>query len=164
VKRLVLGSLLVIATVLSAAHAQVRIDIGIQLPGPPGLVVIPGMPVYYAPRASANVFFYAHQYWAFSNGGWYVGSAWNGPWVVVAPPHIPAPILQVPVRFYPAPPPPWRDWRRDAPPRWESHYGREWREEAYQRDWREHEERWEGGKERGKGKGCPPGLAKQGRC
>jgi hypothetical protein len=69
VKRLVLGSLIVIAMALSTAHAQVRIDIGIQLPGPPGLVVIPGMPVYYAPRASANLFFYAHQYWAFSNGG-----------------------------------------------------------------------------------------------
>ena len=64
-------------------HAQVRIDIGIQLPAPPPFVVIPGMPVYYAPSTPANVFFYGHQYWAFQGGGWYVGSSWNGPWAIV---------------------------------------------------------------------------------
>ena len=46
-------------------HAQVRVDIGIQLPAPPPFVVIPGMPVYHAPSTPANVFFYGHQYWAF---------------------------------------------------------------------------------------------------
>jgi hypothetical protein len=142
------------------AQAQVHVDIGINLPGPPALVVVPGAPVYYAPRAPANVFFYAHQYWVFGNGRWYVGPAWSGPWAVVEPAYVPAPILRVPIRYYPVPPPPWRGWRRDAPPQWESHYGREWREEARERNWREHEERWD----RRGGKGCPPGLAKQGRC
>ena len=141
-------------------HAQVRVDIGIQLPAPPPFVVIPGMPVYHAPSTPANVFFYGHQYWAFQNGGWYVGSSWNGPWAGIPPMRVPAPILQVPVHYYRVPPAGWREYRRDAPPRWEEHYGREWREEAHERDWREREERWA----RHDSKGCPPGLAKQGRC
>jgi len=159
VKCLVLSALLVIA-LAAPLHAQIGIDIGIHLPGPPALVVVQGSPVYYAPRAPANVFFYAHQYWVFTNG-WYAGPTWNGPWALVEPPYIPRPILQLPVAYYPVPPPHWREWRRDGPPRWDSHYGREWREEAHERDWREREERWGGG---GPGKGCPPGLAKQGRC
>ena len=145
-------------------HAQVRVDIGINLPAPPAFVVIPNMPVYYAPSTPANVFFYAHQYWAFQGGGWYVGASWNGPWAVVAPIHVPAPILQVPVGYYRVPPPQWREWRREAPPRWEGHYGHEWHEEAHERDWREHEDRWARHEGKGEGKGCPPGLAKQGRC
>jgi hypothetical protein len=159
--KLVLGALLAAAVALPV-HAQVRvgIDIGIQLPGPPALVVIPRAPVYYAPRAPANVFFYGHNYWAFANGGWYFGPTWNGPWAVVAPAYVPAPILQVPVRYYRVPPPQWKGWRRDAPPEWGPRYGREWREEAHERNWREHEESWS----RSGGKGCPPGLAKQGRC
>ena len=163
-KRIVLGALLVTAVAVPvAAQVRVGVNIGIQLPGPPALVVVPGTPVYYAPRAPANVFFYAHQYWVFANGGWYVGPTWNGPWGVVEPMYVPPPILQVPVRYYPAPPPPWAGWRREAPPRWGPHYGREWREEAHERNWREREARWEP-RERREGKGCPPGLAKQGRC
>ena len=150
------------------SDAQVRVDIGINLPGPPPLVVIPGLPVYYAPRAPANVFFYANQYWVFTNGGWHVGPTWNGPWVIVAPVRVPVQILGVPVRYYPAPPPHWKGWRADAAPQWEAGHGREWREDAHERDWREREEKHSKhgeGKGEGKGRGgCPPGLAKQGRC
>jgi len=161
VKRLMLGALLV-AAVAVPVHAQVRVgvNIGIQLPGPPALVVVPGAPVYYAPRAPANVFFYAHQYWVFANGGWYVGPAWDGPWAIVEPAYVPAPVLQVPVRYYPVHPPQWGGWPPDRPPQWEPPHGREWREEVHERNWREREERWG----RGEGRGCPPGLAKQGRC
>jgi hypothetical protein len=157
--QLLLGALLVAAMVVPV-HAQVQVDLGIQLPGPPPLVVIPGSPVYYAPRTPANVFFFGHRYWVFANNGWYVGPNWNGPWAIVEPTYVPSPILNVPVRYYPAPPPPWRGWRRDGPPRWDSYYGREWREEAHERHWREREEHWG----HAGGKGCPPGLAKQGRC
>src|SRR6266508_2456391 len=49
VKRLVLGALLVAALAVPV-HPQVRVnvDIGIHLPSPPPLVVVPGTPVYYA--------------------------------------------------------------------------------------------------------------------
>jgi len=107
---------LLVAAVAVPVHAQVRVEIGIHLPAPPALVVIPGTPVYSAPRAPANVFFYAHEYWIFADGGWYVGPTWNGPWAVVEPPYVPAPILQVPVRHYPVPPPRWSECRRDGRP------------------------------------------------
>jgi hypothetical protein len=160
-RQALLGALFLVVIVVPA-HAQVRVgvNIGVQLPGPPTLVVVPGTPVYYAPQAPANVFFYAHQYWILVNGGWYVGPTWNGPWAVVEPGYVPAPILQVPVGYYPVPTPHWTRWRHEAPPEWESHYGHEWREEPHERAWREREERWD----RHEGKGCPPGLAKQGRC
>ena len=52
------------------ANAQVHVDIGIHLPAPPPLVVVPGVAsVQYAPSAPANVFFYSNQYWIFANGG-----------------------------------------------------------------------------------------------
>ena len=43
--------------------------VGIQLPGPPTLPVIPGAAVYDAPRVPENVFFEAHQYWLFAGSG-----------------------------------------------------------------------------------------------
>lgn len=159
-KRFVLGTLLAAAlTVLLtvAAHAQVHVgvQIGINLPGPPVFVVVPGTPVYYAPSTPANVFFYANQYWVF-NGVWYVGPTWNGPWAIVQPMYVPAPILQIPVRYYRAPPPAWGEWRHDAPPHWEATYGHGWHEQPHERNWREHEERYYPGREKGR----PPGHAK----
>ena len=141
-RRLVLAAWLVTLGVLPA-QAQVHIDIGIRLPSPPPLVVIPGVPVYYAPSAPANVFFYGEQYWVFHAGGWHVGPTWSGPWVVVAPVRVPAPILRVPVHYYKVPPGHWKGWRHDAPPRWEGQYGRDWREDDREKHWREREERWQ---------------------
>jgi hypothetical protein len=171
-RRLVLAAGVVMLTVLPA-QAQVHIDIGIRIPSPPPLVVIPGAPVYYAPNAPANVFFYGEQYWVYHANGWHVGPTWNGPWAVIAPVHVPVPILRVPVRYYKVPPGHWRAWRHDAPPRWEGHYGRDWREDAHEKHWREREERWEhaghrdhdrhGDRDRhpGKGKGHGKGKGKK---
>jgi hypothetical protein len=158
VRRLIFAGILTLAAALPA-QAQVRLDIGIHLPGPPALVVIPGVPVYYAPRAPANVFFYGHQYWVFHADAWYAGPTWDGPWAVVAPVHLPAPILQVPVRYYKVAPGHWKTWRHDARPRWEAHYGRDWREDDRERRWHDREKQWDRGKHRdddghkGRGKG-----------
>jgi hypothetical protein len=151
-KRFVLAALLAL-TVAEPVHAQVGVNIGIQLPGPPTLRVIPGAPVYYAPRAPENIFFYAHQYWLFAGNGWYVGHTWNGPWAGVAPARVPVPILRVPVRYYRTPAQNWKGGRRDAPPRWETHYGREWQEEPHERGWREREQQWDRGRHEGRGRG-----------
>lgn len=57
-RRLVLAALIV-AALAAPSQAQVHVNVGIALPGPPTLAVIPGAPVYYAPGAPVNVFFYA---------------------------------------------------------------------------------------------------------
>jgi len=135
------------------AHAQVHVDIGIHLPGPPQLVVVPEVrAVQYAPAAPANVFFYGGQYWAFANGGWHVSAGYNGPWIVVTPQVVPRPILFVPVSYYRVPPGHWKQWAKHQPPRWGDEWGREWSEK---RDWkaRGDEEREEHGKGHGKGHG-----------
>lgn len=116
-----------------AATAQVSVNIGINLPVPPSLIIVPGTPVAYAPAIPANYFFYGGQYYVFSNNGWYVAPRYDGPWVVVAPAYVPAPILTVPVRYYRAPPPHWKPWRRAAPPQWDATWGHAWK--AEHKDW-----------------------------
>ena len=125
---LVIG-LTVIALVACATvgHAQVGVNIDINLPGPPSLVIIPRTPVAYAPAAPANLFFYGGQYYVFASNGWYAGPTYNGPWGVIAPAYVPAPILAVPVRYYRKPPKAWKQWRREAPPRWEAAWGPDWK-------------------------------------
>src|SRR6266705_2673635 len=75
-----------LAFILSGpADAQVNVDIGIRLPAPPHLVVVPGIAaVSYAPAAPANFFFYGGQYWVFTQSGWHVSRRHDGPWVLVA--------------------------------------------------------------------------------
>ena len=134
-RRMVLGAVVLAALMGAAgsAAAQVSVNIGINLPAPPHLVVIPASPVMYAPAVEANYFFYGGQYYVFTNGGWYVGPRHNGPWVVVAPEFIPRPILAVPVRYYRTPPPEWKHWRREGPPQWAPAWGRRWEEERGER-------------------------------
>ena len=130
--RYVTAALLVL--VLSApAAAQVHVDIGIHLPAPPRLVIVPQLPeIRYAPAEDTNLFFYNAQYWVFVNGAWYVSHGYQGPWIVVGPQFIPRPLLHVPVRYYRVPPGHWRAWKHDAPPRWGHDWGREW---ASRRGW-----------------------------
>jgi len=78
------------------------------------------------PTEAANLFLYNGQYWAFTNGDWYVSREYNGPWIVVEPQFEPRPILLVPVRYYHVPPEHWRQWRDRQPPRWHEDWGREW--------------------------------------
>ena len=109
-----------------SAQAEVNVNIGINLPGPPVWAAVPGTPIYYAPDTPADMFRYGHQYYVFTNGGWYVANGYNGPWMVVAPQFVPTPILRVPVRYYHVPPGHWRAWRQEEPPHWEREWGRDW--------------------------------------
>lgn len=154
-RRMILAGLVVVALLGSASvgQAQVSVSIGINLPAPPSFVIIPGTPVAYAPAVPANYFFYGNQYYVFSNGGWYVGHRYNGPWVAVAPAYVPVPLLSVPVRYYKAPPPHWKGWRRAAPPRWDPAWGHEWKKEhkEYEKAQKEYEKAYkESGKHGGK--------------
>jgi len=129
-RRLMVGGVVVAVALVGSAgwgQAQVSVSIGINLPAPPSFVIVPGTPVAYAPAVPANYFFYGSQYYVFGNGIWHVGPTYNGPWVVVAPEYIPLPILTVPVKYYRAPPPPWKKWKREAPPHWDPAWGHEWK-------------------------------------
>src|SRR5574341_1154718 len=102
------------------------VQIGINVPAYPELVEVPGYPVYYAPNADTNYFFYDGVYWVYVDDNWYASSWYNGPWRLVRPERVPLYVLRVPVRYYRAPPPYFRGWRADAPPRWGHHWGRGW--------------------------------------
>ena len=116
--------LLMLLSVATAAPAQVNIGINISVF--PELVRVPEYPVYYAPRQQANYFFYDGLYWVFQDDEWYSSDWYNGPWWRVAPEYVPVYVLRIPVRYYRRPPPYFAGWRRDAPPQWGEHWGREW--------------------------------------
>ncbi len=113
---------------VTAAHAQLSVDVnvGIDVPAYPELVLVPGYPVYYDPRASSNYFFYDGLYWVYEGDNWYASSWYNGPWQLTGPEYVPLFVLRVPVRYYRQPPVYFRGWRADAPPRWGEHWGRGW--------------------------------------
>ena len=130
----------------TVADAQVGVSIGINLPAPPSLVIIPQTPVAYAPAVPANLFFYGGEYYVFTNNVWYAGPTYDGPWGVIAPSYVPRPILAVPVRYYRAAPPGWKHWKREAPPRWAAAYAHEekaYRKAAKEQDKAERKERKE---------------------
>ncbi len=127
---------------LSAARAEVSVGIGISVPGVniginmpmyPRLVAVPGYPVYYDPMVDANYFFYDGMYWVFQGDDWYVSGWYNGPWQLVASEYVPLYVLRIPVRYYRRPPPYFRGWHADAPPRWGDHWGRDW--EQHRQGW-----------------------------
>lgn len=130
-------NLLVALTILlgstSAALAQFSVgvvvsgvSIGINLPVYPELVRVPGYPVYYAPRANSNYFFYDGYYWVFAGNNWYFSDWYNGPWQWVPPEQVPLFILRIPVGYYRLPPPFFRGWSIGEPPHWGEHWGRDW--------------------------------------
>jgi hypothetical protein len=117
------------------AQAQVSMRLGVDIPGVslglqlpifPDLQRVPGYPVYYAPQAPGNYFYYDGLYWVLKDDDWYASSWYNGPWRQVARMDVPVYLLRVPVRYYRQPPAYFHGWRPDAPPRWDLHWGREW--------------------------------------
>jgi len=108
------------------APSGAQVSIGINLGAYPDLVAVPGYPVYYAPQLDSNFFFYDGLYWVYAEDSWYASSWYNGPWDPVAPEWVPLFVLRVPVRYYRQPPPYFRDWGPEAPPRWGEHWGRNW--------------------------------------
>lgn len=134
--RPLLVAMLLLLGPASSAQAQVNFDIGFpninigfNMGSYPQLVLIPGSPVYYAPRLNSNFFFYDGLYWLYRDDEWYSSSWYNGPWEFVGPQYVPLFVLRVPVRYYRQPPQYFRGWRADAPPRWGQHWGRDWEAE-----------------------------------
>lgn len=103
-----------------------NVSVGIRVSSYPRLVRVPGYPVYYAPGFGWNYFFYDGLYWVLEGDNWYASSWYGGPWDVIDPFYVPLYVLRVPVRYYSRPPAYFRNWRVDAPPRWDEHWGRDW--------------------------------------
>src|SRR4051812_39046260 len=121
---LIFAALFMVLLGVATAPAQVSINFTVF----PQLEPIPDYPVYYAPSARANYFFYDGLFWDFNvnDGYWYSSSWYNGPWVFVEPAFVPQPILIVPYRYYRVRPVYWSGWVYDAPPRWGLHWGPAW--------------------------------------
>jgi hypothetical protein len=133
---LIAGAMLHAPTV--QAQVSVNVNIGpppILFPAPPRVVIVPDTRVYYVPDINYNVFVYENRYYSFHEGGWFFATSHSGPWVVVPVERVPRAVVGVPVKYYKVPP--------------------------------GHAKRMDGSEGSGHGKGsqgCPPGLAKQGRC
>lgn len=123
---LLLGSVASAFTQVSVGISLPGVSIGINLPVYPELVLVPGYPVYYAPRMEANYFFYDGMYWIYAEDNWYASYWYNGPWDVVYPEYVPLYILRVPVIYYRRPPVYFRGWQPGEPPRWGEHWGNDW--------------------------------------
>lgn len=105
---------------------HVAVSVGINVPVFPHLVLVPGYPVYYDPAINLNYFFYDGLYWVFVSDRWYASSWYNGPWYFVDRYRVPLYVLRVPVRYYRQPPPYFRSWHADDPPRWHERWGGNW--------------------------------------
>lgn len=127
-RRRKMRSAIVVACMLLGAYApaSAQVSIGINLSLYPELVHVPGYPVYYAPQLHSNYFFYDGLYWVLAEDNWYSSSWYDGPWDRVSPESVPLFVLRVPVRYYRQPPPYFRGWASEAPPRWGVHWGRDW--------------------------------------
>ncbi|MBY0271180.1 MAG: hypothetical protein K2X06_15020 [Burkholderiales bacterium] len=119
----------------AATPAMAQVSIGISIPGVsigihqpvyPELVPVPGYPVYYAPHARVNYFFYDGLYWVYQDDRWYSSAWYDGPWDYVEPYDVPLFVLRVPVRYYLHPPVYFHGWVVTAPPRWDLHWGPRW--------------------------------------
>jgi hypothetical protein len=66
---------------------------------PPEMVIIPRSNVYFAPGASVDLFFYDNRWWNRRGDRWYRANAYNGPWTVVGPRYVPAPVYRVPADY-----------------------------------------------------------------
>ena len=55
---------------------------------------VPGYPVYHAPNAPGNYFFYDGLYWVFQSDNWYSSGWYNGPWQQVGPDRVPLFLLR----------------------------------------------------------------------
>ena len=140
---LALTAVLALAVVSPVAAGSLRIGIDITPPppprivltAPPQLVVVPGSPVFYAPGVSINFFAYGGRYYSFHDGAWFLATAYGGPWTTISAGRVPQPVLAVPVAYYKIPPGHAKKMHPDGV----------------------------AGRAAGVS-GCPPGLAKQGRC
>ena len=133
----------VLAVAVLGADSAVAGDVNINVGWPPPVIVekprvilVPETKVYRAPNVEFNVFMYGGKYYSLHNDRWFVALKVGAPWTHVLVDHVPVEVRAVPVKYYKVPP------------------GHMKKAKFKPGDDDDH----------GRGKGCPPGLAKQGRC
>jgi hypothetical protein len=123
---LLLSSVTPAVAQLSINFSQPGVSIGVNFGSYPVMQRVPGYPVYYAPQARSNYFFYDGLYWVYEGDNWYSSSWYNGPWWAVDPFEVPVYVLRVPVRYYRHAPDYFHGWDANRPPRWGDHWGQSW--------------------------------------
>lgn len=114
---------------LSAANAEINLNIGINLPAaviasPPEVMLIPGTYVYFAPSLDLDIFFFSGYWYRPDRGRWYRANDYNGSWAVISTERVPRVVLHVPTDFRRTPPgheripygqlkKHWKEWERD---------------------------------------------------
>ena len=140
-----LGSLFAFGgTKEASAEVSVNINIGpppIVVVAPPGVVMIPGLQVYFVPQLEFDVFFYNGYWWSPRGSQWYRARDYNGPWGVINKRYVPAPVHRVP-----------RDYRNVYGKEKHIPYG-QWKQQGKHREKEERKEMKEDKKEKKKGRG-----------
>ncbi len=105
------GFLLALAMLPSVGTAEVSVNIGVfappppyAIPAPPPVVVIPRTYVYMVPDIGVDIFFYHGSWYRPFEGRWYKARSYNGPWVYLASPRVPRPLLTLPPHYRSVPP------------------------------------------------------------
>jgi len=138
-------ALVVVALLASvAAAADVNMNINLGWPPPlivekPRVVVVPDSGVYRAPNLEFNVFVFGGKYYSLHNDQWFMTVKVGAPWTPIVYEHVPVEVRAVPVKYYKIPP-------------------------GHAKKLRDRDDDDDQGRGKEHGKGCPPGLAKQGRC
>jgi hypothetical protein len=124
----------------NATQVNVGVNIGVPAPppivlrAPPPVVVVPNSPVSYVPSVNYNLFVYSGRYYTFHDGAWFYANRHSGPWTFMPTERVPRPVIGVPVTYYKVPPGHAKKMGNPL------------------------------GAPVSSARGCPPGLAKQGRC
>jgi hypothetical protein len=92
----------------AVAGVHVDIDIGLPspfvFPAPPPVVVIPGTYVYLIPDIDVSVLFYHGHWYRPHRGRWFRAHSYDGPWVHLAPRHVPRALVKLPPHHRRVPP------------------------------------------------------------
>ncbi len=138
-------TVLVVVTLLAGVAAAADVNINIGWPPPliverPQVVVVPETRVYRAPNLEFNLFVFGGKYYSLHNDQWFMTVKVGAPWTPIVFEHVPIEVRAVPVKYYKIPP----------------GHAKKMKDRDDDDDDR--------GRGKDHGKGCPPGLAKQGRC